>query len=441
MRMQRTTLALLLGAALSGASFLAASPVSAAAPTVQEGKERLLKDRDLGNLGKKLGEWFTLIEEGEDLLQAEQDFREELEKVNVKKLKGGDLLSSPADLGMAVYLAKNYPKKAPRRVNGKIVVQTENFKDSTVEYAIWTPSKFNPRKGPLPLILSIPEEGMSPKDHLQQKWTDGTFKEGVIIASPKMPGDSKTWDGGEGRKAILLTLRFVTNVWAVDANQVFIGGRGRGGEAALAAAHAFPDRFAGAFAWGSDAGEGLDPENLRHTPVMISGGGARATAFEERAKVAGIESIVLDADAGEPEFIAWFAGKTRVNYPEKISVVPQGRYPYRSHWVQFAPVSDTEGVRVDAEFNRETNTITLTSSGIREVSVFLCDEMVDLSKPVKVIANGVESTNTFPRSITTFMDFLKRGKNDAGRVFVATKQFHLPAIASKDDAEGSGSPK
>ena len=114
--------------------------------------------------------------------------------------------------------------------------------------------------------------------------------------------------------------------------------------------------------------------------------------------------------------------------------------PTVSHWIQFAPVSDTDGVRVDAEVDRETNTITLTSSGIREVSVFFCDELVDMSKPVTVIANGVTSKNTFPRSVNTFLKFLAQGKNDAGRSFVATKQFHLPAVA-RAESDDSGAPK
>ena len=162
-------------------------------------------------------------------------------------------------------------------------------------------------------------------------------------------------------------------------------------------AHSSPDRFAGAFAWASDAGEGLEPENLRHTPVLISGGGGRATAFVDQAEAAGLEEvIVLDPDAAEAEFVAWIGDKTRANYPTKITVVPQGKYPYRSHWIQFAPVSDTEGVRVDAEVDRGANTITLTSSGIREVSVFFCDDLVDMSKPVTVIANGVTLEEHLP---------------------------------------------
>ena len=97
-------------------------------------------------------------------------------------------------------------------------------------------------------------------------------------------------------------------------------------------------------------------------------------------------------------------------------------------------------MRVDAEVDRETNTITLTSSGIREVSVFLCDGLVDMSKPVTVIANGVTSKNTFPRSVNTFLKFLAQGKNDSGRSFVATKQFHLPAVA-RAESDDSGAPK
>lgn len=442
MRMQRSTFALLIGSALCGATLLTSGMADAApavAPTSQE-KERLLKDRDLGPLAKKLGAWFEDAEAGEDTLESEQDFRDALTKVNEKRLRGGDLLSSPSDLGMTVFLANNYSRKAPKRVNGKVTMQSEKFGDFDIEYAIWTPTKYK-GKEPVTLILSIPEEGKNPQEHIQQTWIDGGFKETVVIASPKMPGDSKTWTEAEGRRAILLTLRFVTKTWAVDANRVFIGGRGRGGEAALAMAHSSPDRFAGAFAWASDAGEGLEPENLRHTPVLISGGGGRATAFADRAKAAGLdEVIVLDPDAAEAEFIAWIGEKTRANYPSRITVVPQGNYPYRSHWIQFAPVSDTEGVRVDAELDRETNTITLTSSGIREVSVFFCDDLVDMSKPVTVIANGATSKNVFPRSVNTFLKFLAQGKNDAGRSFVATKQFHLPAVA-RAESDDSGAPK
>ena len=47
----------------------------------------------------------------------------------------------------------------------------------------------------------------------------------MVIASPKMPSDSKSWTESEGRRAILLTLRFVTKTWAIDADRVFIGGR------------------------------------------------------------------------------------------------------------------------------------------------------------------------------------------------------------------------
>ena len=230
MRMQRPTIALLIGSALCGASFLSAGMASAAtlsSPTAQE-TERLLKDRDLGPLAKKLGAWFADAEAGKDTLESEQDFREALTKVNEKRLRGGDLLSSPSDLGMTIFLANNYAKKALKRVNGKVTMQSEKFGDFDVEYAIWSPTKYK-GKEPVTLVLSIPEEGKNPQEHIQQTWVDGGFKETVVIASPKMPGDSKTWTGREGRRAILLTLRFVTKTWAVDANRVFIGGRGRGG--------------------------------------------------------------------------------------------------------------------------------------------------------------------------------------------------------------------
>ena len=92
MRMQRSTIALLIGSALCGATSLAGGAASAAltsaAPMAQE-TERLLKDRDLGPLAKKLGAWFADAEAGEDTSESEQDFREALIKVNDKRLRGG----------------------------------------------------------------------------------------------------------------------------------------------------------------------------------------------------------------------------------------------------------------------------------------------------------------------------------------------------------------
>ena len=404
----------------------------------EEGPQRTLKDRDLKNVAKRLGAWFEMLDEGKDTLETEYEFREELKKFNEKKLKGGDLLKLTADLGFAIYGANDYGRKNTRGATGKVITRKVERGDLVVEYSIWTPAKYRGNKGPYPVIISIPEEGENPKDHITNRWTNGDLKASTIIVSPKMPGDSNLWTERDGRAAVFITFADIMTTWAVDRDRVFIGGRVRGGEAALEFAHSSADRFAGAFCWASDGGDGLNPENLTHVPVLICGGGANTTAFAERAKDAGVEGITIAADAGLDDIVAWIDKKSRKAYPDKVTIAPAGRYPTKGYWIQFAAMKDMSNVRITGEINRETNTITLTGKGVRDVSLFLSDGLVDMDRPVTVIANGAESKDTFQRSVNTFLELVRDGKNDSGRIYTATKQYHLPAIAGEEDDESGG---
>ena len=72
-----------------------------------------------------------------------------------------------------------------------------------------------------------------------------------------------------------------------------------------------------------------------------------------------------------------------------------------------------------------------------EVGVFLNDALVDLTKPITVIANGEETRFSETRKFSQSLELVKLGRNDAGRYFVATKVVRLPARAAAP-AEGEG---
>lgn len=409
-----------LGAALAA--------IAVAAPATQTEPDRVLKDKDLKKLSSELAEWFEALDAGKGKMEAEEAVRKELDKINDKKLKGGDLLASPLDLGSLIYLANRYEKKMPKRANGKVTTQTvDSGGRGDVEFAVWTPPKYRPKDGPYQVILTIPEEGENPEKHIQDRWVDNGLRDATVIASPKMPGDSKQWTEVDGLGAVLLTLRGVSETYAIDFDRVFIGGRGRGGEAALAIANMFPSRFAGAFCWAGDGGEGIPADNLKHLPVFISGGGSNATAFAERAKEAGVESVTIEPSGGEAEIIAWMGDMRRVKYPDEFTLVPGPMFPTNAYWLQIPRLPDINGVRVDVRVDRETNTITIDGTGLTEATIYLSDAIVDLDKPVTVVANGKTYVDQFERSFRTFLDFLSAGKVDPGRVFVASKQYHLPS--------------
>ncbi|MEM1449628.1 MAG: hypothetical protein AAF957_04780 [Planctomycetota bacterium] len=413
--------------------------IAVATPLVSLTGDRVLNDKDIKKLSNELASWFEALDARKGKLDAEEGVREELEKLNKKKgkqLKAGNLLAQPEDLGAVIYMANRYDKKFPKRGAGKVVSKTADGGRGTVEYAVWSPQKYKPKSGPYPLLLTIPDEGENPEKHIMNRWNDGTLRETMLIASPKMPGDSKKWTENDGLAAVLLTLREVSNIYAIDFDRVYIGGRGRGGETALKIANMFPSRWAGAFAWGSDAGEGIPPENMRHIPILICGGGSKSTAFADAAKEAGIESVKLDSGGGQTEIMAWMNDVKRTKYPEEITLIPGERFPTGAYWLQIQPVPDPTGVRLDVSANRESNTITINSKGITEATIYLSDEIVDLDKPVTVIANGVEKVQQFERSFRLVLQLLESGKVDPGRVFVAADTFHIPSAGESDDGAG-----
>jgi hypothetical protein len=410
-----------------------------AAPLVSSAADRLLTDKDLKKVSGKVSDWYEAIAEGKGKMEAEADIREELGKLNGKnrKLKGTTLLASPEDLGAMIYLSNKFDRKQPKRGAGKVMERTvDNGARGTVEYALWSPAKYKAKSGPYPLIITLPEEGENPKAHISNRWVSGALRESTIIASPKMPGDSGKWSELEGLTAVMLTLRNVSEIYAIDFDRVFIGGRQLGGEAALAIANMFPSRFAGAFCWAGDAGDGIPVENLKHLPVLISGGGSKATAFEERAKEAGVEGVTLVASGGEDAIIEWMSALKRNSYPTSFSLIPGATFPTNAYWLQVPRLPDVAGVRVDVEVNREQNTITLTGAGLTEVTLYLSDAIVDMSKPVVVIANGKRYEDQFERSFRVFLDMLYAGKVDPGRVFVASKQYYLPDLSGGGESDG-----
>ena len=415
---------------------LALAAAAVAAPLAASAADRLLTDKDLKKLSGEVADWYEAIAEGKGKMAAEEKVREELEKLNAKnrKLKGTTLLACPEDLGAMIYLSNKYDRKQPKRGAGKVEERSiDNGARGTVEYAIWTPSKYRAKSGPYPLVITLPEEGETPKAHVTNHWVNGDFKEATIIASPKMPGDSGKWSEVEGLTAVMLTLRNVTEIYAIDFDRVFIGGRRLGGEAALQIANMFPSRFAGAFCWAGDGGKGIPVENLKHMPVFISGGGSHAAEFEGRAKEAGQENVSLVTSGGEAEIIEWMSGVKRDSYPTSFTLIPGAMFPTNAYWLQVSQQADMEGVRLDVEVNREENTITINGKGISEATLYLSDAIVDMERPVTVIANGQRTEDQFERSFRVFLDMLYAGKVDPGRVFVASKKYYLASVAESDD--------
>ena len=189
---------------------LALAVAATAAPFASSAADRLLTDKDLKKVSGKVSDWYEAIAEGKGKMDAEADIREELAKLNDKnrKLKGTTLLASPEDLGAMIYLSNKYDRKQPKRGAGKVMDRTvDNGARGTVEYAIWSPSKYKAKSGPYPLIISLPQEGENPKTHITNHWVDGGLRETFHVPVHKLhPVDLEKMPGGKPSVALVETL-------------------------------------------------------------------------------------------------------------------------------------------------------------------------------------------------------------------------------------------
>ena len=393
-----------------------------------------LKDSDLKKLAQSFNDYIEASVAREGVLKAENEVGETLEKLGRKLRKApiDDILASPLDLGRALWMSKEYTRKRVKfgSIQDGVYDQTVPGGDGPLKYAILAPADYDKgKKKSWPLVLCVPGVDETPQETLLENWSDGELHNQVILVCPEMPKDADTWTGMPGVGTMLILFRAIYEDWAIDYNKVFISGRGAGVNAALSIAGKFPELFAGVIGRSGDAGD-APSENFSNLPTWFSGGGSGVTAWEAKIKEAGWENCTVDPEGREKEILGWLNDTERNGVPTNISLVPGSPFPTRAYWLE-VPAGDEDGALVEARVDRDTNTIHVDATLVPTVTLLFNDLLVDLSKPVKVVINGVEHTDLLPRSYRTCLKLIFQGTNDPGRVFVAKKAYSVPPKAKK----------
>jgi hypothetical protein len=346
-------------------------------------------------------------------------------------MKGRDPLAMTSDLGKALWESYSYSTQKGVK-KGKISTTTTLApylgEKKSLEYAVSVPSKYDPKQ-PYPLLLCIPEKGVTPQQHLTERWTSADIREGAVLVAIPMPAEVSAWGatGGENNPGgvgnTFTVFNEVRRLYAVDFDRIYLCGRGEGLLAAMTIAERSPDRFAGVIGRAGDVGESV-PDNFRNLPTFFAGAGAGATAFQEKAEKIAAGSCTVKPEAEEPEIWTWIQQHPRVSYPTEVLLAPGTEGPFRAYWVA-TPRTDAK-TRLTAKVDRASNTITVDGEGATSVVLFFNDVLVDLEKPVKVLCNGKEHLDLIPRSLVSMLDMLET-PSDPGKLFTATRSYDLPA--------------
>jgi hypothetical protein len=417
---------------LFGLAVLAVAPSLAPSPAAVRagGPDETFKQSEIDKLGKLIANYVSARSANKGLDKAQEDFKRELDSME-KRLKR-DPLAMPDDMGKALWSSNEYDKNQKLH-RGKVdqIDEPSYFEEKgKLGYALWLPAKYDPRK-PYPVLLCIPDAGEDPKTHITEKWIDPTIRDNAIIACVTMPKDPAIWldngvqgkEGGAGN--MLFTLSKLVHNYAVDFDRVYLAGRGRGVEAAVTFGARFPERFAGVIGRSGDAPAELPVENMNTLALFFAGAGGHATDLEEKLKKLGYTTLSRKDDASEADIWSWMQAHPRNPNPPEIILYP-GSQSEHSYWLE-SVATDAQGtVYIKAKLDRTANTITVEGEGVSKFWVFFNDDMLDLDKPIKVVANGNEVSRTVQRSALMALGFLYTARSDPGRFYVNNMQFDLP---------------
>jgi pimeloyl-ACP methyl ester carboxylesterase len=415
------------------------SALSLASFAVMPSTDQLLKDSDLKRLAQSFADYIEARVDEKGVSDATSDVAKNMEKLERKLAKTaaqGDILASPGDIGRAIWLSYDYGRTRPKRgkVAEKEFVGSVFSKDNPLAYAVWAPSKYSASAGPYPVIICIPDEGVRPADHLRDQWTEGSVQEGAILASPVMPADPEDWEGREGIGRVIVLMRAVYEEYGVDFDRIYLAGHGLGVATALGIAEKFPDRFAGVIGRSGDAGE-VSPSNFSNLPTYFSGGGSQVTKFEEAIRLKGYDNCTVQPAGLTVDVWNWLGTVRRDSYPSQVTLIPGSPFPKRAYWLEVPPSEGGSG-RIHAQVDRGTNTITVEGSGMTEFTLHFNDLLLDMNKPIVVVANGQKHEDLIPRSRAVVLASLFSGGCDPGRVFVNAKSYHLTHLATDSEDEG-----
>lgn len=416
-----------------------------AALAAASGEGLVLKDKDHKDLGGALR---NLVEaESKDakaVAKARTSVNDLFVKIGKATKKANDpigatqaTLALTQDLGQALY---HYEERKMSGIRpGEIAGGTlETEESGKITYAVWTPKSYKATGAPVPLVLFVPgmKEGKpyASKQFLIENWIDAATREQALLVAVDMPADQKIWnlhkvddegrDGGLG--IVMRVFGRVTGLYNIDYDRVFLVGVETGLQVVLRVAGTYPHHFAGVIGQRGDT-EDASHENLRNVPTWFAGGGAGCTAWEEKTNAAGFENCTLRPDGKDADAWTWASERRRQANPTKVNLVLGEPVPFAAYWVLTERQEHSPGTRIDAEVDRAANKLTIQSRGVKRVTIFFNDVLLDLEKPIKVVCNGVEREEKVARSLDDFLGFAKRRSLcDGGRVYVASRVYDLP---------------
>ena len=337
-------------------------------------------------------------------------------------------------------------------------------RDRTYPYSLSIPQSYEPTRD-YPLVVCLHGAGFTGEAYLD-RWKS-RLGEGYILACPTYPAGA--WFTRRAEELVLATIRTVQQRYRIDSNRIFLSGMSNGGIGAWLIGMHHAQLFAGLAPMASGIDDVLFPflENLRTTPVyIIHGSQDQVMPVDLSRKLAGelkhmgYPFIYREHDRTHPmagghffpreelpDLVKWFDVQRRTATPKVITVVRDASHLLPFGWVRIDATDQIASFSEDLIDKRDDsirqrsyarltariagpNQIEVLTDQVRQYTLFLNEDLVDLSNPVLITTNGAPSFQGLVPSATETLLRQARLRQDVGQLFPAYLTLSVPQPTS-----------
>ncbi len=376
------------------------------APPALFAAENVFEKGDRKAFAEMFAKWFEAKSKAEspEQLQSQVKAFDELngKLKDLGKKRKLDPLASPGEL-RALMMTPFSPEKSPQKARWwDRDLEPDNKDKKAPKYLLWLPKNYS-HDVATPAIVSL-HPPMKKMDELK-KWASEAYppaiSDSAMIIIPINVENPVDWTSIPGQARIVMSLNETAHHFHVDRLRVSLDAEGPTAPAALTFAVTYPSLLANVVLRRPDAVTAIDQfENLRDLKFEIlapaDGDAAKAsTKVAEDLKAAGVTATVESTTftglgaVAEPtsQALATFVTTAAKNpAPKKVRFVTKKPFG-NAYWLEFdCDVPKNGTFWIDAEVFSERNEIKITSPpGLRRVTVFFNDDLLDMGKSVKVL--------------------------------------------------------
>lgn len=344
---------------------------------------------------------------------------------------------------------------------GTLPVERIQIQGRDYPLSLSIPLTYQPSKG-YGLVICLHGAGFTGDVYLERWQT--RLGDDYLLACPTYP--SGAWFTRRAEELVLATIQHVRRRYHVDPDRIFLTGMSNGGIGAwLIGMHHAP-MFAGIAPMASGLDDVLMPflANLRNTPIYIIHGAKDQVMPVELSRSISRELAALGYPhvyrehhrehpmAGGhyfpreelPDLVMWLNRQRREPLPTKLTVVREASHFQPFSWLRLESTDPIAAFSEDLVDKRDErikrreyakldaaivapNRIEVKAERVQRYSLFLNDQLIDVSKPLTVLTNGHVS---YEGSVTSSVETLLRQariRQDPRQLF----PIHLTIVVQK----------